>query len=617
MTIPLRSLLAALFALSVAGCDCQDSEPGDTAALRDDDDDGYIALDDGGDDCDDGDATVYPGAPEICDGQDDDCDGLVDEDVTGAAGALCDGDGDGFLGADDCDDTNPAISPDATEDCNGIDDDCDGEIDEDTDGNGDGQPDCLDGDGDGWSPEEGDCDDTNADFAPDATEFCDGIDNDCDGAVDEDTDQDADGTPDCDDLCPVYVDLAAAHDPADGTFTHPHRWIQDGIETAIAQSCDTVLVSAGVYEELIDFLGADLNVIATGGRGVTVIDGLELGTVVTVTSGEVAAKIQGFTIRGGSAELGGAFNVVDSSIHILDNEIVGNEAYFCTSHACGVGGGIRLLRSESVVEGNLIQDNDAGWSGPEDGSDGGGIAVIFGAPEVFDNTIVGNLAGDGGGLWLAKADALIYNNIFAGNEALDGGSAGERDGGQGGGVNIQSASAGLEFSNNLVWDNEADVIGGGVCVYEYNPTYGNGLLANNTIAWNSVGPDGIGAGLALWVNVAPDLRGNLIFGNTGEGVHVHATALANSYGTTTTFAWNLVAGHSTNWAGAQTTPPATTISAAPTFVGASDDGDWSNDDFHLQAGSAGVDAGDPDVEWNDDDGTRNDVGAYGGPEGGW
>ena len=76
----------------------------------------------------DGDALQRPGAAEYCNGEDDDCDGLIDEDF--------DGDGDGFsdedstecadLGPLDCDDQNALIYPGATELCDGRDNDCDG-----------------------------------------------------------------------------------------------------------------------------------------------------------------------------------------------------------------------------------------------------------------------------------------------------------------------------------------------------------------------------------------------------------------------------------------------------------------------------------------------------------
>lgn len=55
------------------------------------------------------------------------------------------------------------------------------------------------------------------------------------------------------------------------------------------------------------------------------------------------------------------------------------------------------------------------------------------------------------------------------------------------------------------------------------------------------------------------------------------------------------------------------ISADPQWVAYTDDGDWTNDNFCLQAGSPGIDTGDPDPAWNDTDGTRNDLGAFGGP----
>ena len=102
---------------------------------EDDDRDGYADLTCGGDDCDDTDVAVHPGAPEICDRRDSDCSaggGVdttedVDDDGYAPSGGACSG---GPLPATDCNDTDPAIHPGASETCNGIDDDCNGSIDE-------------------------------------------------------------------------------------------------------------------------------------------------------------------------------------------------------------------------------------------------------------------------------------------------------------------------------------------------------------------------------------------------------------------------------------------------------------------------------------------------------
>ena len=133
-------------------------------------------------DCDDTEATVHPGATDICwDAVDQDCDGADRECTCEESDA--DGDGFGtsiFCVQLDCDDTDPLVFPGASEPCNGLDDDCDGDVDEGFDVDGDGFTSCGD-----------DCNDGDAQTHPDADELCDGVDNDCDGEVDEDEALDA------------------------------------------------------------------------------------------------------------------------------------------------------------------------------------------------------------------------------------------------------------------------------------------------------------------------------------------------------------------------------------------------------------------------------------------
>ena len=123
---------------------------------------------------------MYPEAEELCDEQDNDCDGERDE------GLDEDLDGDGFsVCAGDCDDEEPLALPGGEEVCDGIDNDCDGETDPGFDLDEDGSSDCVDDDGDTFSENDGDCDDSNAEVNPLAEEICDdGIDNDCDFFVD-------------------------------------------------------------------------------------------------------------------------------------------------------------------------------------------------------------------------------------------------------------------------------------------------------------------------------------------------------------------------------------------------------------------------------------------------
>ncbi|MFT5586564.1 MAG: hypothetical protein ACI9VR_004163 [Cognaticolwellia sp.] len=260
--------------------------PEDTGAQIDADQDGVFASED----CDDDNDAVFPGAEELCDGLDNDCDDEIDNSATDAASWYADGDSDSYGSATDsvqaceapsgyiadstdCDDANALINPDQLEICNaGVDDDCDGLAD-DEDENVDlstGLSWWTDGDADGFGAgpasracvipsgaagNEVDCDDGNAATFPGATEICDGLDNSCEGSVDE-------GLLGQASECPASTCLTLSEsgetssgvywiDPAgSGSFPAYCDLVSDGGGWAlISWTSDTgILTSAGYYQ---------------------------------------------------------------------------------------------------------------------------------------------------------------------------------------------------------------------------------------------------------------------------------------------------------------------------------------------------------------------------------
>ena len=224
--------------------------------------------------------------------------------------------------AGDCDDADAAVNPEATERCDGMDQDCDGEIDEDAadmalyyvdgDGDGYGGAELLACSGDGLVATGGDCDDGSASVSPAAAELCDGVDNDCDGEIDSGYAVPA-----------SFPTIQAAADAA-----------PDGV---------TLCVAEGTYVEDLDLRDRILIVMGAG-SGLTILEGTGLSRVVLASDSTL--RLEGLTITGGATNIGSALYAQDGVITMVDVEISDNVSVeddsTCYAALTMSGGNVRL-----------------------------------------------------------------------------------------------------------------------------------------------------------------------------------------------------------------------------------------------------------------------------------
>ncbi|MFT5679435.1 MAG: hypothetical protein ACI8RZ_000339 [Myxococcota bacterium] len=612
---------------------------------------GYVSDDQ---DCDDGDSAINPVALEVCDSIDNDCDTLIDDDdpdtdtSTGAtyyADLDSDGYGDaanttdscglpsGYVVDDtDCDDAASAVNPAATEVCDSIDNDCDTLIDDDdssldattgtvfyadTDGDTYGDASattqtCLQPSG--YLTDDTDCDDADAAQYPGADEYCNSEDDDCDGTTDEDAvdgmdfyvDDDGDGFGDpsniewacegvendydCNDTDsnePAYVDISSGSTAGDGSLDNPYDTIQAGIDDA----GECVIVEGGTYEEAIDFNGNSVTVTGVDGSASTIIDASGLGEpVVTFASGE-QATLEGFTLTGGDG-------YVEST----------SSSYACTSvttctdyYDTYAGGGIYIDGADPflidlIIESNNLPVASVTASGDDTfnvSSYGGGIYISNGTATIEGSEISTNFADQGGGVYVDISSVVeVESSWLVENMSTDGGGF-EVDGGE------------LMLLNVAMMWNEATSEGGGTLIVD------GALDATNITQSGDDAPTGGGI-YASGSSTVALINAIIAEAGTGEGVLIGGSAsFSGSYNDV----YGNVGG---NYSGiTDPTGSGGNISSDPLFTAWSDDGNSANDDLSLTGSSPAVDAGDPASAYDDDDGTVNDMGAWGGPGSAW
>ncbi len=589
-------LTPLLLLTSLLACSGKDDAPGDggtDGGGTDADGDGF----DESEDCDDSNAAVYPGASERCNGVDDDCDGLLDDaddslDASTATTFYLDADGDAYgstpkLACDrpdgyvtnnlDCDDTEAARNPGAREVCDGLDNDCDGLTDQEDDSLDPSSlvTGWLDEDGDGYGSVEvsgcevsaaevgGDCDDANPAVHPGASEVCDGQDNDCDSATSE-SGMIAVGST-------TYSNLSGAIAAAggseiqlcSGTYTGTYTTTGNVKIRGVSGASATILQGRG--SNPVFTLGGDLEltgVTVTGGVGTYTggIDAFTAGSALTIRLKDCIFRSN----QGGSTSTGGGYGGAilaynDSTVHAENCEFTSNTAY--TSGGAIYASNLHLVNTTfssnsatyggaiMIDSGELSADASTSFSSNTASYYGGGI-ILFGAAATLDpdTTLTGNSAALGGALLAQNTDDgtafSLSGGTYEGNTATNtgGGVYLAGDYASGTGMTIRDNSAmyggglalegtGVEVSDSDISDNSATSYGGGVIVWEYAPgAWLAGLLIDNNDA-----PEGGGVyfdGVVGATLDECDLTNNTADSN-GAGIYLLGSSLSIDQGSFT------------------------------------------------------------------------------------
>ncbi|MDC0231057.1 LamG domain-containing protein [Aureispira] len=383
--------------------------------------------------------------------------------------------------------------------------------------------------------------------------------------------------------------------------------IQAGINAS--SNGDTVIVSPGTYYENINFNGKNITLssyyLTTGDTSYissTVIDGQGTGRVVTFVPGsDSTCLLSGFTLTNGQ---GGV--AIDDCNPSLSNLII---SYNTTSQ----GGGIYIDMNNTgifmpvfdnlTIKDNISTDRAGGiWChGPngfrllnsrilnnEAHNHGGGIWMNAGGTLIIDNSIIsGNYTnlGDGGGIWASGISNSLYNNgnpvnVTILNSKINNNISDDN----GGGIRFHDALGEIrytEISNNIA-SNTGGGSGGGISSGNCPLTIINSTFYNNSATAN---PNTNG----ILSNLSATILNSIIWENI-DGSNYNITYSDIQGGGP--------AGAAGVW------PGTGNINLNPLFVNS------SASDFHLQASSPCIDAGDPASSYNDPDNTRNDMGAY-------
>lgn len=392
----------------------------------------------------------------------------------------------------------------------------------------------------------------------------------------------------------------------------PHAGFASSTRASIQQALDdapagaTVWIGPGRWLEYeITFRGKAVTLSATE-PAATMIDAAQRGRVLIFESGEDPESVlDGFMLTGGRATYdgGGGIYLFHASPTIIGCTVRENSASGATYDQ---GGGLMLWSSSPVLRQVTIQDNTAASgaglclhgsspvltgcfiAGNAAGSKGGGLSLNGSHPALQSCLIRGNSAKvAGGGMYLSTSAPEISSCVFEENSA-----AGGYDSGGGGGIYLYESAPAV--TSCLFSANQADFLGGAMLLFGSSP-----FVTNSIVARNSAGLAGDGLYLA-GAQTRPDIRGSIFLQDTGDDLYCD-----DSFGVPApVVAYSRICSSNLPL-------DASSSCIDPGFLAYDSAG--TPIDFHLSLASPLINAGDPAI--SDRDGTRSDLGLYGGARG--
>ncbi|MEC7985581.1 MAG: putative metal-binding motif-containing protein [Myxococcota bacterium] len=475
------------------------NQSGDGILVNDDpdvDNDGDGLTNNEGD-CDDLNADVYPSAPELCDDIDNDCDGEVDEEAQDENLYYRDVDNDGYGNnddwveacdppngfieiGDDCDDLDAAINPEQEELCDGLDNDCDGVIDndieelnlfyQDADGDGYGDPSstitaCLPSEG--YVDNSEDCDDSNAYVFPGAEELCDDVQNDCDGST-------------------TATPQSVTFFPADGSAAQNRSgdFGQSGSTTVGEEG--SYHFCNGTYEGNIDVTHS----VTLVGHD-AVLSGIGNGPVIKISNNNIDVNIHSLTIENGvglsytngnyATTSGGISCFALSNLLIEDSTVQNNTgdrgggllARFCNvtirnsnflNNSAAYGGAMFAIDADVYIEGSLFSTNEASGLG---GALHSGLENSPTHTQIYDSTFESNQAAFGGAVSFQYGSGQFDNVVFTGNSSSN--SAGS----------IGLSHSSLSAAHITIEDSTASTMGGAMYIYDSSLALSTSVISSS------------------------------------------------------------------------------------------------------------------------------------------